>query len=302
MDREALAMDLRLNDLENFLSISDCPSLTEGARKLGISQPALSESLKRLESDLGCMLLYRTKSGIRLTPSGRMVRERGQRAHELLSGLLQIAGSEGATPGRSVRIGCHSAVASYVIPQALTILSSQAGMPRIELIHDVSRVLQAQIQNGTVDVGVLINAVPVPDLILRGVGSDVITVWKGPSGPTPPRVVCDPNLFQVQAILRRWPKAPSELITTANLELTAQLVSAGIGYGILPARVARRSPVALRTVRLAPSVHDHIALVHRPEFGRLPDERALLLALRTALRDSPRRPSRARSSALEPKR
>lgn len=283
-------MDLRLNDLENFLAVSDCRSLTEGARKLGISQPALSESLKRLEDDLGCVLLYRAKSGICLSPSGRVVRERGGQARELLAGLLQLGGSAGTALGRSVRIGCHSAVASYVMPQTLSLLAAQPTMPRIELVHEVSRALQAQIQNGTLDVGVLINAVPVPDLIVRQVASDIFSVWGRPAGPTPARIICDPNLFQVQAILRRWPKAPSDCIRTSSLELIVQLVAAGIGYGLLPARVARRSPVALRSLRSAPVVHDRIALVYRPEFGRHPDERALLQALRTALRQPSRRP------------
>ena len=286
-------MDLRLNDLENFLAVSDCRSLTEGARKLGITQPALSESLKRLEADLGCVLLYRAKSGICLSPSGRVVRERGGQARELLAGLLQLGGSAGTALGRSVRIGCHSAVASYVMPQALSRLAAGPTMPRIELFHDVSRALQAQIQSGTLDVGVLINAVPVPDLIVRQVASDVFSVWGCPGGATPARVICDPNLFQVQAILRRWPRAPSECIRTSSLELIVQLVAAGLGYGILPARVARRSPVALRSLRSAPVVHDRIALVYRPEFGRHPDERALLQALRAALRQPSRRPRQA---------
>ena len=88
-------MDLRLNDLENFLAVSDCRSLTEGARKLGITQPALSESLKRLEADLGCVLLYRAKErDLSFAQRARGARARGQ-ARELLAGLLQPVARRG---------------------------------------------------------------------------------------------------------------------------------------------------------------------------------------------------------------
>ena len=44
---------IRLNDLKNFIEISGFTSLSLAAKKLEVTQPALSESLKRLESDIG---------------------------------------------------------------------------------------------------------------------------------------------------------------------------------------------------------------------------------------------------------
>ena len=130
------------------------------------------------------------------------------------------------------------------MPQALSRLAAQPTMPRIELLHDVSRALQAQIQNGTLDVGVLINAVPVPDLIVRQVASDVFSVWGCPG------THAGAHHLRSQPVSGAGHPAtlatgPSECIRTSSLELIVQLVAAGIGYGILPARVARRSPVAL---------------------------------------------------------
>ena len=64
-------MKFRFNDIQNFLAASTCKTINQAAHKLEISQPALSESLKRLEQDVGYILFYRSRSGIELTPSGR---------------------------------------------------------------------------------------------------------------------------------------------------------------------------------------------------------------------------------------
>lgn len=61
-------MKYRMTDLRNFVEASSCPTIMQAAQKLEISQPALSESIKRLESDLGYLLFYRSRTGIKLTP------------------------------------------------------------------------------------------------------------------------------------------------------------------------------------------------------------------------------------------
>lgn len=276
-------MDIRLTDLENFVAASSCRSLSEGARKRGITQPSLSESIGRLERDVGCILLYRSKAGISLTPSGRLILERGRRALESLGELVAPSQTPGIFAGRSVTIGCHHLVASYALPPALAALSRLAPDFRVDLVHDFSRVLQGQIQSGRVDVGIIVNPTLVPDLIVRKLASDTVAVWAAASGAARDRLICDPNLFQTQAILRKWKNSPSNLISTASLELIARLAEQGLGYGIIPERAVRLVGAKLRRVTTAPTCRDELSLVHRPEFGKLPCERAVLKALAGAL-------------------
>lgn len=276
-------MDIRLTDLENFIAISSCRSLSEGARKRGITQPSLSQSIKRLEADIGCTLLYRSRAGISLTPSGRLIVERGRRALDSLGELGQLGQAPGVFQGRSITIGCHHLVAAYALPPALAALSRLAPDFRVELVHDFSRVLQGQIQSGRVDVGIIVNPTLVPDLSVRKLASDTVAVWAAGRGAARDRLICDPNLFQTQAILRKWKGCPSNLIATASLELIARLTGQGLGYGIIPERAVRLIGAKLRRVAATPTCRDELSLVHRPEFGRLPCERAVLKALAGAL-------------------
>ena len=66
-------LDLRL--LRQFLVVCDSPSLTAAAAKLGLSTPAISQLIMRLERDLDISLLERSNHGTRLTPAGAAMRD-----------------------------------------------------------------------------------------------------------------------------------------------------------------------------------------------------------------------------------
>lgn len=257
--------------------------MTEASRKLGISQPALSESLQRLESDLNAKLFYRARNGISLTPLGRTVVEKARKAVDALFEVESLGNDRAVPPETPIRMGCHPVVASYVLPQAFKLLEKSFPDFRIELKHDLSRVIQAGIQNGDIDVGVVINPVLSQDLIIRTVAKDRVCVWAHPKLSDSKRVFANLELFQTQAIFRKWKARPAATISSNSLELIGRLTAAGLGFGILPERAAKLLSARLKRLDDLPSYSDDIALVYRPEFGKRKNERALLEALHKAI-------------------
>ena len=63
-------MNTRL--LEHIIVISEEKSLSKAADRLLVSQPALSQQLKRLETELDAKLFYREKNRLLLTDAGKM--------------------------------------------------------------------------------------------------------------------------------------------------------------------------------------------------------------------------------------
>ena len=61
-------MDFR--HIQHFIQTAELGSLTKAARRLNIVQPALSQSIKRLESELGVSLFTRSRKGMALTEAG----------------------------------------------------------------------------------------------------------------------------------------------------------------------------------------------------------------------------------------
>jgi DNA-binding transcriptional LysR family regulator len=71
-----LSMDLR--QLRHFLTVVDCGSAGRAARRLGISQPALTKSIRSLERMLGAPLFTRSNEGMALNQFGRSLERRAR--------------------------------------------------------------------------------------------------------------------------------------------------------------------------------------------------------------------------------
>jgi LysR family transcriptional regulator of abg operon len=61
---------MKPNQLRSFLAVVEQKSIRGAARQLGVSQPAVTNTMRELEADLGVSLLERSVAGIRLTPYG----------------------------------------------------------------------------------------------------------------------------------------------------------------------------------------------------------------------------------------
>ena len=274
-------MNYRISDLKNFVETAQFNTMAMAARNLGIAQPSLSESIKRLESDLGTNLFYRSRSGITLTPNGKAAFENSKKALSSLIGVQTACENTPSFRGRMISIGCHPVVASYCLPASLQRLSQRVPDYKIQIKHGASREIQTQIQMGLIDIGVVINPTPVPDIVIRKLSSDEICVWS--NGKAPQKLICNMEMFQTQHILRKWKNHPTDIINTENLELVVRLVERGIGYGIVPERAVRLLGANPKKHGELPQFKDTISLVFRPEFGKTSFEKEVIEALAVAL-------------------
>src|SRR5690606_37463750 len=134
----------------------------------------------------------------KLTPRGKLFLEK---AKSLLSAYNNLNFSENANivfGSQRVSIGCHSTVAAYFVSKALTYLKNFAPDFNISLIHDLSRNIQNDIQKGNIDIGVVVNAVQVPDLVITKISQDTVSVWS--NGKALDTIICNTELFQTQSI------------------------------------------------------------------------------------------------------
>jgi DNA-binding transcriptional LysR family regulator len=63
-------MEFKRGHLRNFVTVAEDGQMTRAARKLHLAQPALSQAISQLESELGLVLLERHARGVTLTPAG----------------------------------------------------------------------------------------------------------------------------------------------------------------------------------------------------------------------------------------
>ena len=122
---------MNLHHLAIFTTVAATGSLTASARKLHISQPALSRELKAFESRLGVTLFERHAKGMRLTQAGEVLNRYAVRLFELErtaeAAMREIAG---AMRGR-LTLGASNTIGTYVLPPVLAAYRRQR--PRVQI-------------------------------------------------------------------------------------------------------------------------------------------------------------------------
>lgn len=107
-------MDVR--DIRYFLKIADLCHLSRAAEELGVTQPALSKCISRLEEDFGVALLERSGRGVALTEAGILLRDRFQLLDQDLADVRKEVSQLRSGLSGLVRLGCSASIASYVLP------------------------------------------------------------------------------------------------------------------------------------------------------------------------------------------
>src|SRR5215216_4159608 len=108
-----------VNDLTAFLAVAREQSFTKAAAQLGVSQSALSHTIRGLEARLGLRLLTRTTRSVAPTEAGeRLLRTVGPRLEEINTELAAL-GELREKPSGSIRITAHEHAVQSVLWPAL---------------------------------------------------------------------------------------------------------------------------------------------------------------------------------------
>lgn len=275
-------MDINPQDIRYFLEIAQTENLSHAAVRLGVSQPSLTVAIHRLEQSLNAQLLIRSRRGVQLTPAGRHLIAHSRRFLEMWEELKsETHGAQNEVRGHFT-VGSHPSVALYSLPEVLSKAMSTYPDLHIELKHDLSRKILEGIANIRIDLGVVINPVRHPDLILKKMGEDQVTFWSKPglTEKLSKTLICDPELIQSQDLIKQAKKRGlsfDRYLPTSNLELVTELTKAGCGVGIIPGRVAARfGGKHIVAVKAAPSFKDEIFIAHRVENRQVRSIQALV--------------------------
>lgn len=145
------------DQLRYFLCVAQRQNFTRAAEELGISQPALSRSILKLEEELGQPVFERKSRSVSLTEAGTLLQARAQQVLTILEDTKAEITDDGQT-GR-VRVGAIPTIAPYFLPELLRRFSRE--YPRSTLIvqENTTENLLKSCSQGEIDLAIL--ALPV---------------------------------------------------------------------------------------------------------------------------------------------
>lgn len=257
-------------DVLYFQTMAQTKNLRAAAETLHVTQPALSHSLRRLESECGAALFERTSKGLKLTAKGTRLLAESKLALRTWMSLLEDH-AETSAPDQ-IRIGMHASVATYFAADLLT--RARKSFPRLglDLVHGLSRDLTRLVIDGELDAAVVMNPVRSPGLVIRELMTDAVTLVAIKPAMDSKHIVYDPALAQSQWLLKNLERRGMAFETqthSGNLEVIRALAESGLGVAVLPLRVAALSKVKLHRVFAdGPAYNDRLCFVCRPLFAR----------------------------------
>ena len=103
-----------------FYTVAKCGSLTKAAEELYISQPAVSQSIKQLETQLGVSLFNRTHRGMELSAQGgKVIFHKVEEALGLFNEAQLMLSQINSSATGTIRIGASDTIFEYVLADTL---------------------------------------------------------------------------------------------------------------------------------------------------------------------------------------
>ena len=142
--------------LQAFLMVSECPTLSEAAVKMGLTQTAMTQRIKSLESELGVTLFLRSRKGMALTSEGEALYRHCQDVKGMEGQLLSTLRGAGAESEINFVItGPSSLIGGRFVPQCRQVLEKWPKLNVSFLIESNANRL-AQLKRGTADLAVVL--------------------------------------------------------------------------------------------------------------------------------------------------
>ena len=273
-------MNYSLRQLRVFVTVAQARSFSRAGEIIGLSQSAVSHSVKELETQTGVKLLDRTTREVVLTEAGQQLAMRLERLLDELNSTLRDVGRLGQQLSGTVRVAASQTISAHLIPQCIA--ESNHRYPDIDFVlHDRPQqwVLES-IRQGDVDFGIVIDPGAVSDLECEVVLSEPFLLLCRDDDPLASlSQVAWQALQGANLVLQDYASGSRPLIDAA---LAAQgvkativqeighpatlfpMVEAGIGISVLPALALPLPQGSRLTVkRFLPCIERQLMLVRR---------------------------------------
>ena len=143
-----------ITELRAFVLVVESGSFTGAARRAGMSQPALSAAIQRLEADHGALLLERLPRGARLTQAGEALLPHARMTLSgLESGRRAVAELSGLVRGE-VRIGGGATACTCLLPAALRLFRARHPSLGLRVRELLTPEVPREVYAGALDLGI----------------------------------------------------------------------------------------------------------------------------------------------------
>jgi DNA-binding transcriptional LysR family regulator len=244
---------MELQQLRALVFVADTGSVTEAARRLLVTQPAVTRQIRALEDELGGALFDRAKKPIRPTELGKAALDHARHILQISDDLRALVSCHAGTPKGELRLGVVHSLARQVIPPIVHELRQHCPGVQLRLTSSWSAALRREVEDGLLDAAIVLAAprshIPT-GLEASKLASEPVTLLASTKTALKGRV-CPEDLRGIEWVLSRegcgYRALLKRLLEDARVQLSVavevldvdlqiQLIAEGVGAGIIAAR------------------------------------------------------------------
>jgi LysR family hydrogen peroxide-inducible transcriptional activator len=146
---------MTLTELRYIVALARERHFGRAAEKCFVSQPTLSQAVKKLEEELGVALFERRATRVSVTEIGERIVEQAQRALDQADAVKQLA-KQGKDPlAGPLKVGVIFTIGPYLLPKLIPILHKRAPQMPLVIEENYTAVLTERLKRGEIDAAIV---------------------------------------------------------------------------------------------------------------------------------------------------
>lgn len=251
-------MNITFRQIEIFLAVVECGGFSTAGERLGMVQPAVSISVRKLEDALGLKLLDRSGGQVRETREGKVFLDHARALRAQLRALDERLKGYRAYEIGYIKIGAPPHLSAYLMPSILGAFLDRHGGIRITAVECSSAAVIQGVRSGEIDVGFFAGVHNIEGLERTIFRREPLVVCVSQGSPllaqpsmtwseilAQPLVLCPAPYTQrmvVDSIATRLGVTLNVAVESENGRMLTSMVSAGRGISVLFEAVVRETP------------------------------------------------------------
>lgn len=247
---------MELRQIQYFVSLARTKTFSEAAERVYVSQPALSQQIKKLENELEVKLVERMGTKIKLTEKGQNFLTEAMKVLDSVRSAEASVKTDGNFSRGQLKLGIIPTIAPYFLPTLMDKLNPESGELELTIQEQQTHTLLQQLKIGEVDHLLLSPPIPKKGIEIKGIGSEPFYLAVSEEEPIAKEdeiqiddITDEPILLleeghclrdQTLSFCERKNVKPNVVFQGSSMQSILNLIEAGFGYTFVPDMVIRQ--------------------------------------------------------------
>ena len=241
---------MNLRDLQYLIAVADLRNFSQAANQCCVSQPTLSNQIRKLEETLGVVVFERSNKRVMPTETGEQIIALARRVLREVDAMHDVAQSAQDPLAGKFRLGAFPTLSTYIFPSLVPKITAALPQLRLVLVEEKTQTLLDRLKRGELDAALL--ALPVYDdqLAVRALFDDEFFLAVPPLHPLAKKKQAEQTDLsnsklllleeghclrdQALEVCHRVGMEEEQDFRATSLETLRQMVKAGSGITFMP--------------------------------------------------------------------